>query len=298
MNITNKHGFPDAIVRAIQNDNYSKAGSDFSVTQLIDPPQLRWLMHKHFADISEDVSDRLWALYGQSIHGIIERARSAEDIAEQRFYMPTSYGIVSGQIDLYTPADGVLSDFKVTSVYKIKRALKEAPYEWTWQLNMQAELMRHAGIDPEHLQIVALARDWQKGAALRDHDYPQRAVRIPIEKWNSAEAHDLIEERAHLHWQAMHKDKFDGCKDRERWKREDQYAVMKKGGKRALRLLDSVEETRAWLKEKGYAEEDDLGGVHIVDGIYVETRPGAYVRCAEYCPVSPFCGQFQGELDD
>ena len=39
MILTNEHGAPEAFVRAIQNDPYTKDGADFSVTELIKPPQ-------------------------------------------------------------------------------------------------------------------------------------------------------------------------------------------------------------------------------------------------------------------
>ena len=60
--ITNKHGLPDALVRAVQNDPYSAGQSDISVTALIDAPQRRVLKRKHDKEITVDVSERPHAL--------------------------------------------------------------------------------------------------------------------------------------------------------------------------------------------------------------------------------------------
>jgi len=289
--LTNRSNLPASIVDAIKADPYSKGGSDWSVTQLIDPPQLRRLMRDHYDDVTEDVSDRIWALYGQSVHAILERAGRPGDVVEQRFYMPTEYGVVSGQIDHYSTETETLSDWKVTSVYKVKRSLQEPPHEWVKQLNMQAQLMRHAGIYPMALQIVAICRDWQKGAALREKDYPARAVTIPIPLWPESDVHEYIEERARLHYSVMFRNADVPCTDEERWKREDQFAVMRKGKKRALRLLDSKEEVKQYLIDNDLATVQDNRYV-INDDITIETRPGAYVRCAEYCPVSTVCPQY------
>ena len=59
--ITNKHGLPEALVRAVRNDPYT-GGGDISVTKLIDSPQRRQLWRQHEADIEEDVSERIWSL--------------------------------------------------------------------------------------------------------------------------------------------------------------------------------------------------------------------------------------------
>lgn len=297
MKITNRYGLPEVIVKAIEADPYSKAGSDFSVTQLINPPQLNKLLRDHGDEVTEDVTDRIWALHGQAVHAVIERAKRPGSIAEQRFFMPTEYGVLSGQIDLFNIEQELLTDFKVTSVYKIKRAIEEPPFEWEVQLNMQAQLMRHSGIWPMHLEIVAIARDWSKSAAMRDAGYPAKVVAIPIKMWSEQEAHDYINERIELHWRVMQKGHEMDCTDEERWKRNDQYAVMRKGQKRALRLLNSMEEVRQYLLDHNLAEPGE-DKPKLADGISVEVRPGAYVRCEDYCPVSAFCKQYMRIEED
>ena len=52
MELTNKYGAPVSIVAAIQNDSYTKDGADFSVTELISPPQIRRLWQEHEDEIN------------------------------------------------------------------------------------------------------------------------------------------------------------------------------------------------------------------------------------------------------
>jgi hypothetical protein len=74
MKWTNKGNFPEAIVKAIQNDSYSKGNSDFSVTELISPPQLKKLQKLHSNELVKDVSENIWMLLGTAVHNILEQA--------------------------------------------------------------------------------------------------------------------------------------------------------------------------------------------------------------------------------
>ena len=43
MKYTNKHDIPKEIIRAIENDQYTRGNSDISVTGLLQPPRIRLL---------------------------------------------------------------------------------------------------------------------------------------------------------------------------------------------------------------------------------------------------------------
>lgn len=73
--LTNKYNFPQTIVDAVKIDNHRVAGN-VSCSQLIDGPQVRILKRMH--DYSEDVSEKLYALMGTALHGILERANMPE----------------------------------------------------------------------------------------------------------------------------------------------------------------------------------------------------------------------------
>ena len=85
MNLTNNYGAPDSIVDAIRNDPYTKDGADFSITELIKPPQIRRLWQDHEDEISVDVREEVWKLLGKGVHSAIEQADS-EGTKEQRFH--------------------------------------------------------------------------------------------------------------------------------------------------------------------------------------------------------------------
>ncbi len=74
MKYTNLSNLPKAIERAVINDPY-ESNSDISTTRLIAPPRIRVLQKRNWDLITEDVSDRIFSLLGQSVHHVIERAK-------------------------------------------------------------------------------------------------------------------------------------------------------------------------------------------------------------------------------
>ena len=77
MKYTNKYNFPEAIVNAVQNDDYTKGGADYSATGIMKPPQeaalYRIVNADPDAEIVVDVADQIWMLFGTAIHSILER---------------------------------------------------------------------------------------------------------------------------------------------------------------------------------------------------------------------------------
>ena len=82
MNLTNLLGLPDAFVAAVKNDPYT-GGGDISATKLIDSPQRRVLYGKYKDFVVEDVSDRVWAVMGQAVHTVLERAGTSALVEER-----------------------------------------------------------------------------------------------------------------------------------------------------------------------------------------------------------------------
>lgn len=296
MKITNRLGLPEAFVRAVENDPYDNHGT-LSVTTLIRPPQMVRLLKEHKDEITEDASDRVWALLGQFGHSALERTVQDGDIVETRLYSKIDGETVSGQLDRLTK-DGVLVDWKFTSVFAIKDALKNGKSEWTQQLNMLAALVRDEISGPElpeikALRIIAVARDWRPSEKLRDHDYPNKVEVIKIPMWPHEQAMEFIKERVRLHTMDNHPP----CTDEERWASNDVFAVMEEGRKKAHRLLPTAEQATQWCLSNGLASIQIGYGdpyVEFKKKISLEQRPKEYKRCEEYCSVSKFCPQFNG----
>ena len=267
--ITNKHGLPEALVRAVQNDPYSAGASDISVTKLIDSPQRRQLLMNHVALIEEDVSERIWSLLGQAVHHILERA-GTDTMVEERLFAEVDGWTLSGQFDRLHLASKTLSDYKVTTTYKAK-----GDDNWTRQLNVLRWLAFQNGLIVDHLEIVAIFRDFRKSEVDRNPEYPQQAVKvIPVSVWPLDETEAYIRERVRLHQLAQTGMAEVWCSDEERWYTGDKWALVKPGGKRALRVLD---------------EKPD----EVPEGLVLEHRPGIYRRCEQYCEVAKWCSQWQ-----
>jgi hypothetical protein len=267
--LTNKYNLPSGIVQAVENDPYTRGNSDISVTGLIAPPYLRKLREE--VEVVEDVADRIWSLLGQSVHTILERAYQGSGIAEQRLFMPVNGWTVSGQMDVLE--DGVLSDFKVTSVWS-----RDGKLEWEQQLNLLRLLCEENGHPVERLQIIAIYRDWQMSKTI-DKEYPETQVGvIPVSMWSLDKAKAFMLERVKAH---QHEEP-PSCTDDERWLSPAVWAVKKDGRKSAIRLLDD--------QEKADLMADELGKGH-----FVEFRPGEYRRCTNYCNVSHACPVWQGD---
>jgi hypothetical protein len=285
MKITNKLGLPLAIVEAVTNNSYSRGESDFTATQLIEPSRIFTLKRKHEDELEEDASSLIYSLQGQSIHTILERAaknlKEAGLIAEERFYITLKGKKIGAQIDIYDPKTGILQDYKVTSVYSVKDGPKE---EYAQQMNIQAEIMRQNGYTINKLQIVAILRDWSKGEYERDEygTYPEHQVKVlDVPLISSEEVIDFILSRIESHQEATIN--LPLCTKEERWAKDDKYAVIKKGQKKAYRLTDT-NEAAIMILESLEKEKYE-----------VIKRPGVSTRCNLYCPVANFCDQYKKE---
>jgi len=273
MNLTNLMGLPDAFVAAVKNDPYT-GGGDISVTKLIDAPQRRVLYSKFKDFVVEDVSDRVWALMGQAVHTVLERAGTSA-LVEERLFMDVNGWKLSGQFDRLHVADKTIQDWKVTSTYKA-----DGDDSWTKQLNILRMLAIKNGHDIERLQVVAIFRDWQRSKAERDPKYPQSNVKIiELPVWSDEQAMQYITDRVSMHQAAVKGDEV-LCSDDERWYAGSTFALMKEGNKRATKVADTKEELGEPAK-----------------GFFIEERKGGYRRCEGYCEVAPFCPQLARERE-
>lgn len=289
MKITNKFGLPDALVRAITNDQYSYTG-DISVTQMIAPPRQRWLTKRHWDELEEDVTDRIWLLLGSAVHAILERAEDAQsaDLQEIRLEAETNGWLWSGQGDIYEGDTKSLLDYKVTSSWA---AIGEAKPEWVSQLNLLAFLYRKAGFEVTSLGIVAIFRDWSKYKMMQSKDYPRKpAQRIEIPMWSDLQCEEYAFKRIATHKGAedLPDKQLPLCTAEEMWEKPTTYAIMKATNKRATKVTDDEHEAGILLAH--YRNKDTKAKYKIVE------RKGKRTRCDDYCPVSFYCNQYNEYL--
>jgi hypothetical protein len=296
MELTNISNLPKAIERAVNNDPYDSSGSDISTTRLIAPPRIRVLEKRNFDLIKEDVSDRIFSLLGQSVHHIIERAKLKVDISERRLFYKddaiTNGWTLSGQFD-YLTRDGNLIDFKVTSAWAALDALTNGKDEWENQLNVldflcrknQKDLTRYKKeIKVKSLSIMAILRDWSKLKVMQSDNYPRKqVVMIPVRRWSEEQQEIYVKARIKLHQDAEQSKELPMCTAKERWRKEDSYAVMKDNRKTAWRVFATKEEAIQFIFSQKMIEGK---------GCNIVFRKGEDVRCQHYCRVNEFCSHF------
>ena len=278
MNITNMHGAPESILQAVTADPYTKGEADFSVTELIKPPQINRLWAEHENKISMDVRDEFWKLLGRGVHNVLEQY-SDDGVSEERHFAKVGDVTVSGAIDLVD--NGVVTDYKVTSTYSVTKGLKP---EWEQQLNMYSWLLRQNDISSSSLRIVALCRDWIRSRSDRSQKYPASPIVIlPVPKWPDDQQDQYIEERVRVHMD----ESTIPCTSEERWAR-GKYMVTGTDVKlKKPKLFDTLMEASVWTQGK----ENPVKGIAYQ---ITETTP-TYVRCeGNWCGVRDFCPQYQG----
>ena len=284
MKFTNELSLPEPIVNAIRGDDYDKGDCDFSVTELIKPVRIRSLQKKWDGHLTEDVSDRIYSLFGKAVHKVLETAADPRySMVEKKYYVDFDGVRVGGRFDLMDyvldTKDNILSDYKFTSRYVIGDGVKP---EWEAQENMNSYLLHMNFVTVKKLQIIAIFRDWSKIQAERKEDYPKKQIAIlPVRMWSKDQTREFIIERIKAHQAGEETPPI--CTPEERWRKPDKWALMHPNRKRAIKLYDTQEQA---VRAKNN------------DTVYVEPRPGEDVRCLHYCPVNKYCSYYQGLMQE
>jgi hypothetical protein len=289
MKMTNNQNLPDAIVKAIEEGDSNYTGShgkhsDISVTRLIDSPQVAVLTKKHWEDIEEDASDRIWSLMGRLMHQLLENAGSSE-LKEKRLYADYNGWTVSGQFDALDVSSGTLRDYKFCSVWEYIYGMKESRVK---QLNCLANLCRKNGITVNRLEVVMIFRDWKISDSKYKESYPREQVAVVLVPMTDDKfTEDYICTQVDAHRQAR-EGNIIACTEEDRWYSAGKVALKKDGRKTAMKLFDTEEELFLYTEKEGYT----MAGV-FKKGYSLEHRRGVNRRCEDYCSVSEYCDQWK-----
>lgn len=283
MRITNRHNLPETIINVLHRPAYSKGDAHLSVTELINSPRIVQLRKAHWNDIEEDAADMIWSLFGSALHNILQHGKASNHIVEKRLFHEVDGWRVSGALDLMVlDKNGVsIFDYKCTSVWSVMAD----KVEWQRQLNVYAWLVEKT---TEHkvnsLQIVAILRDWSAREASVKDGYPQAPiVVIDVPLWSIDVREDYVRKRITQHNAALFAaetgEQLPECSKEDCWEKPTEFAVKKKGNKRATAVFLS--------KDEAEKKQQDLG-----DSYELEVRPGERTRCERFCSVSKWCNQF------
>ena len=286
MILTNKLNLPQPFVDAATNDHEYTEGR-YSVTELLGGTCEAILKRRHADDIEEDVSDRVWAILGTAVHEILRQAEASESQIQENWLSVKLEGLASGYelsgiFDLYDDSTGTVTDYKTAGTIKWQKQDFE---DYRMQTLLYCWLLQQIGFAAWNGEIVMILRDWSKGKAKFDKDYPQKQVQRVSFHFSDKDMEEA-EEFVYMwfimvkHEEAVPDDCLEPCTPEQRWHKTDKYAVTKDGNKRATRVLDDPDEASALCDELA----EKTGKPH-----HVEVRVGGDAKCESYCPVSDFC---------
>jgi hypothetical protein len=191
---------------------------------------------------------------------------------------------ISGAIDLQRVEDDgiIVADYKTTGAW----AVMNEKSDWEQQLNIYAWLVEKVKKVPvKKVEIIAIIRDWNRRDAQTREGYPEAPIKvIDVPLWSFEKRESFIKERIHLHSNALFatetSEDLPECSPSEMWEKPAFWAVRKIGNKRATAVFDTEDKALAKIEEMG-------------KGYEIEFRPGERTRCANFCQVRDFCGQWK-----
>lgn len=277
--LTNKLNLPEPFVQAA-SDQREIVDGRYSVTEILKGTREIVLSRRHAAEITEDVSDRIWLIFGTAVHKILEQAQETDSQIKEGFVStPVRGRMLTGIFDLYDDATGTVTDYKTASVWKV---IYNEWDDYRRQLLAYCWILRRIGFDAGKGRIVAVLKDHSKTKASRESGYPPYpvyTVEFDFTEDDFAGFTAWVTEKfAEIErCESLPDDDLPLCTKDERWHKGEKWAVMKKGRKKAVKLYDG-------------REDADIHALEI--GGYVEHREGKDGKCDGYCRCREFCSHY------
>lgn len=288
--LTNKLNLPKPFVDAATSD-YKYKDKQYSVTTLLKGSTQAVLERRFQNEIENDVADKVWLIFGTAVHKILEESQETKDqLKEEYIKIDIANGYkLSGIFDLYDEKEKKVVDYKTGTCWKV---IYNDWEDYRKQLLIYAYMLRKIGFECTSGEIVMFLKDHSKTKASVDRSYPQYPVHIQKFSYTEQDFKN-IEKFINEKFKNIKKaentptDELPPCSEEERWHESDKWAVMKKGRKSAVRVLESEEEAQKYIEEK------ELDNKH-----YIEFREGKDKKCLDYCPVAQFCPFFKKKYGD
>lgn len=283
MTITNKFNLPQSLVNAVTTERHNAEGC-VSATTLLQGVKQIILTSRHWEELEDDVSDRVWAIFGTAVHKLLEES-NPNAFTEEHFEFDVGGKTVTGQVDLYDMEEKCITDYKTASVWKI---IYKSFDDWKKQGLIYAWLLKHEGLDVKRCRFLAMLRDWSASEAKKKPEYPQSQIyeyTFDVTKTDLTEIGMFITKKIEdiTNAEKLSDNDIPPCSEEERWAKPTTYAVMKEGRKTALKVCNTLGEANTYKSKAGA-------------GCYVEVRPGSSPRCENYCLCCNHCNFYKENI--
>ena len=294
MEYTNSLNLPQPFVDAATREHKYVDGR-YSVTALLKSQCEVLLQRRHGSEISGDVAQNVWQIFGSAVHKILEESKeTSEQIKENYITVPIDeHYTLSGIFDLYDDSTGMVTDYKTCSCWRIKFGDFA---EWRKQTLYYCWMLRQIGFDARKGQIVALIKDHSKRDAAKDPNYPQYPVFVIT--WDFTEEDLSQAEKEIREWfkdvavaESLPDSQLVPCTPEQRWAKPEKWAVKKGKQKRALRVFDSEDAAMRYKLEHQYPTTESKK-------LWIEYRKGEDTKCEGYCDVRRWCPYYQAKVDE
>lgn len=285
MIITNKYNAPTPFVSVVNKD-YEYKDKRYSVTSILNEPRNVLLQRRHNNEITQDVSDMIWLIFGTAVHKILEEGQAEEyQSKEQKLTMETSNGYtLSGQYDLYDKKENCVVDYKTASVNKV---LFNDWDDYKKQCLYYCCLLNKNGLKCQKAKLWIVLKDHSKSkyklSVLKNEYYPETPLYCVEFNFTQKEIENGYKEidEWFINIEKLEKlsdDELPICSnDFRSFKGKEIYAIKKSGNKRSLKNCDSAEEAYKYIEENN------------ITGAEIEIRHAEPKRCMDYCSCSEFC---------
>ncbi len=280
MVITNEMNLPQALVDACDVSPHN-APNTVSATTLKSGVREILLTKRHWSEMSDDVSNRIWTLFGTAVHALLEK-ESPDTFVEEKFEKQIGKYKVTGRLDCYDMKQKIIFDYKTATTWKYKF---NDFSDWKFQGLVYAWLLKQAGLEVKECRFVAMFKDFSKSKCKTEENYPKSPVYVykfdvteedleEIEKKIFAKVKELEES------ENLSDDELPICTEEERWYKGGKFAVMRNGRKTALRLFDTREMAEKYIEE-------------VEPTAYIDERKGTDGKCTGYCGCCNFCSYYK-----
>jgi hypothetical protein len=129
----------------------------FSTTTLIHSPKEYELKKFHWDELTQDVKDFYWMLFGTALHNILEEYSPEDAMLEEKLEIEVDGCVVVAKVDMYH--EGVVTDWKSDTTFKA-----DSPKDiYEKQLNIYAWALRKSGYEVTEVQYWSFYKNWSAG---------------------------------------------------------------------------------------------------------------------------------------